>query len=86
MLPEGDPFAKEDLQQDDEQALEILDDYFAGVTWFKRISFVPKLHKAIYAAAQAESAKRTARIAQIALGSRHNRRNLVCKSDKSCKL
>jgi hypothetical protein len=25
------------LQQDDEQALEILDDYFAGVTWFKRI-------------------------------------------------
>ena len=32
MLPEGDPFAKEDLQQDDEQALEILDDYFAGVT------------------------------------------------------
>lgn len=37
MLPEGDPFAKEDLQQDDEQALEILDDYFAGVTWFKRI-------------------------------------------------
>ncbi|CAL1145148.1 unnamed protein product [Cladocopium goreaui] len=52
MLPEGDPFAKEDLQQDDEQALEILDDYFAG----------------------AESAKRTARIAQIALGSRHNRR------------
>ena len=64
-LVAGDGPTLHELQEDQDYAMELLEDYFTGVPW--RLG-VFDVDSQIMLDAQVENAKRTSRIAQIAVG------------------